>query len=184
MLNRQSFVLRGALGFLACSLVVFGTVAFAGGWLYKHLGEAGAYAVWAVQFLALSGILLARSFRMPPWPFAGIFNAAFLAYVLGWCAAYFVSPNRLGEAVATLLGPLLMAAAGLALAKVKGVFWRVFPALCLGHSAGYFAGSVLHDMLGKGVGMVFWGVAYGIGFGAGIGQALFEILRTKERLPE
>ena len=46
-------VLIGMLGFGAASLLVFGSWAWMGRWLYGALGEAGTYAVWAVVFIGI-----------------------------------------------------------------------------------------------------------------------------------
>jgi len=172
-------MVRGAVAFLLSSLVVFGTVAGAGGWMYRNLTEAGAYTVWALLFIILSNLLLSKAFRVPIKSFAGLFTAAFIAYTLGWCAAWFASPNRTGEIVATILGPLLMAATVVVGCSAKGQIIPVSLALVTGHTVGYFLGSLLHDALGPKIGMVLWGVAYGLGFGAGMGYAASSLLKSK-----
>jgi hypothetical protein len=37
------------------SLFVFATVAFAEGWMYRHLTVVGSYLVWTILFIALGG---------------------------------------------------------------------------------------------------------------------------------
>ena len=80
----------GALRFCAASLCVYATVAFAEGRLYETLGRGGAYSLWTMLFI------LGGSFALAPLAttvtrtrFTAIFAAAFLAYAVGWIAAYF-----------------------------------------------------------------------------------------------
>ena len=53
-------ILRGVIGFTLVSLAGFGPWALAGRWFYRNLGEGGLYAVCAVLFIGLSGLLLHR----------------------------------------------------------------------------------------------------------------------------
>lgn len=165
--------LAGSLRFGLASVAVFATVAFGERWMYRHLGLAGAYAVWTVLFLGLGGLALAplapadRRRRFP-----GLFALAFLGYAVGWMGAYFTLGGAAGEWLGSLAGSLLLGlilAAGLGVARSAPRFVLL---LFLAHSAGYFLGSALHQALGSPVGMLLWGAAYGLGLGAGLGAVL------------
>ena len=79
-------LLTGSLGFGSASLLVFATVAFAEGWMYRSLGLLGAYGVWTVLFILLGGgvlgPLVVRRWEMPR--FYLLFATAFFAYAVGW----------------------------------------------------------------------------------------------------
>lgn len=175
-MTRSQAVIRGALGFLLASLVVFTTVVLGTRWLYANLKEAGAYSIWAIEFIFFAGFILARMFKLEIWPFAGIFGASFAAYVVGWCGVYFTIPNRTGELIASIAGPLAMAVTAAAITRRRGRFLQAFRALALSHTIGYFIGSLLFESVEKGAGMMLWGVAYGIGFGAGIGYTILLLM--------
>jgi hypothetical protein len=165
--------LLGALGFGAVSVVVYGTVAFAGKWLYRNLTEAGAYGFWAALYLLgtpwLLGRLLVPSAKRQRYGW--VFVLGFLAYAAGWVAPYFALRGKPGELVAALVGPVMLAVV-MALAFRRS--WTI-PAtaavLVVGHGLGYFAGDVLNSTLKGPLGMVMWGVCHGLGYGAAIGWA-------------
>src|SRR3989442_375643 len=50
----------GAFGFGAISLIVFASWAWAGKWMHEHLGELGAYCIWALMFVLGAGFALRR----------------------------------------------------------------------------------------------------------------------------
>jgi len=167
----------GAMGFTVASLVVFGSWAFAGRWMYEQLGELGAYAVWAVMFVLIAGGTLNRLVvgERNPLKFYLVFAAAFLLYAVAWTVAWFtlLRSLRVAELLGSLIGTLLMS--GVFVAAFSA--WRraiaVMITLFVAHSLGYFAGGFLYDTVGGRAGMLLWGLAYGLGFGAGIGRALF-----------
>ncbi len=170
----RSSVVRGALGFCVPSLAVFGSWALAGKWMYRNLTEVGAYAVWALLFIGLSGIVLHRLLvkdRPLPW-FQGVFTAAFLLYAVGWCAAWFALRNKAGEWVGSLTGTAAMAWVFARAFRPKQKLAPILTGLFAAHSAGYFIGGILFAAMGGGMGKILWGVCYGLGFGAGIGWAL------------
>lgn len=184
------------LGFGAASLVVFGMWAFAGRSMYRYLGEAGAYAVWAIVFIALAGGALNPLVIGPRTlgRFYGLFALAFGAYALWWSLSWFVLKGRAGEWAGSLLGCIAL---GLVLswgfAARRGRL-RIIAVLFVLHTAGYFLGSVLFEFCRGPSGAEFfgdslsnagraalakflWGAAYGAGLGAGLGYALFECQR-------
>ena len=88
-------------------------------------------------------------------------------------------------------GDLIGAAAGLAamtwllqraFARPQG-FLAMFAVLLVWHSAGYYAGELLLDAVGKRNGMLLWGVAHGLGFGAGLGYVLYQCQRRAPVAP-
>ncbi len=184
----------GTLGFGAASLLVFGSWAWMGRWLYGALGEAGTYAVWAVVFVGVAGAGLRRLLIFPvSLPrFLGFFLVAFGAYALVWSVSWFARPTRLGEWLASLLGTMSFCAV---LCWAFGA-WRMFVQVALAvfalHSAGYFAGGWLHgwvlggtlpaEWLGTAaradLSKLLWGAAYGCGFGAGLGYAFHACQRA------
>ena len=187
-------VMIGMLGFGAASLLVFGSWAWMGRWLYGALGEAGTYAVWAVVFVAVAGAGLRRLLVVPvSWlRFLWFFLVAFGAYALVWSAVWFAQSTRLGEWLASLLGTLSFC---VVLCWAFGA-WRMLLRMALVvfvlHSAGYFAGGWLHawvlggtlpaEWLGKAaradLSKLLWGAAYGCGFGAGLGYAFHACQRA------
>lgn len=163
----------GALGFGSVSVLVYGTVAFAGGWLYRNLTELGAYGFWAALYLlgapwVLGRLLVPAALRLR---YGVAFVVGFLAYAGGWMAPYFALRNKPGEIVASILGPALLAVVMAAAFRRWQRFALVAVALMVGHGLGYFAGDLLHATLPKPWGMVMWGVCHGIGYGAAIGWA-------------
>jgi len=182
----------GMLGFGAASLVVFGMWAFAGRAMYRYFGEAGAYAVWAIMFVALAGGVLNPLVIGPRTlgRFYGLFTLAFGAYALWWSLSWFVLKDRAGEWVGSLLGSVAL---GWILTwgfAARGVRLRVIAALFVLHTAGYFLGSFLFafcigqsgaEFFGESLSKAgrstlakfLWGAAYGAGLGAGLGYALY-----------
>ncbi len=176
--------LRGAAGFGAVSVIVYGTVAFAGRWLYTTLTETGAYAFWAALYLGgtpgVLGRLLIPAGRRRR--FSLLFMVGFLAYALGWVAAYFPLRNKPGELLASLLGPALFAVVLCAGYRRTAAWWALSAVLAIGHGAGYFLGDLLNSTVRGPFGMVLWGVAHGLGYGAAIGWALWRVGATEDVL--
>lgn len=165
--------LLGALGFGAVSVVVYGTVAFAGKWLYRNLTEAGAYSFWAVLYLLgtpwLLGRLLVPSAKRRRYGLA--FVLGFLAYAAGWVAPYFALRGKPGEIVAALVGPVMLAIVMALAFRRSWTMATTAVVLVVGHGLGYFAGDFLNSSLKGPLGMVMWGVCHGLGYGAAIGWA-------------
>ena len=154
--------------------MVFTTVAFAEGWMYRHLGLLGAYLAWTAIFILLGGgvlgPLVVRRWQMPR--FYLLFAAAFLAYAVGWILAYFVLGVGVGEWIGSLLGSVLM---GLVLSAGFGVSDSVYKfsaILFIANSLGYFLGSAVNDSFATRAGMLLWGLLYGVFLGAGLGAVL------------
>ena len=186
----------GTFGFGAASLLVFGSWAWMGRWLFRSLGEAGTYAVWAVVFIGVAGAGLRRLLEVPVSMarFLVFFLVAFGTYALVWSASWFALRTQLGEWLASLLGTMSFCAV---LCWAFGA-WRVFVRVGLVvfalHSAGYFAGGWLHawvlggtfpaEWLGKAaradVSKLLWGAVYGCGFGAGLGYAFHACQRADD----
>jgi len=167
-------LMTGAIGFSIVSLVVFATVAFAEGWMYRNLSVAGAYVTWTVLFILLGGAVLGslvvRRWQLPK--FYLLYGMAFFGYAAGWVAAYFMLPGTAGEWLGSLAGSIVMAlvfAAGFQRVSATPKFALI---LFVANSLGYFLGSALNDSVRGPAGMLLWGVAYGLFLGAGIGAVL------------
>jgi len=170
---KRGGVFGGAARFGLVSLVVFATVAFAEAAMVRTLGLVGAYTVWTVLFLGGGGVLLAPlvpGFRRTV--FVGWFTVAFLAYALLWCAAWFASPNRLGEWLGAIAGVAAMAGVLRRGGICTRPVWAATAVLALGNASGYFAGDALHNAWGRPWGMVAWGVLFGMGTGGALGWIL------------
>ena len=172
-------LLFGSLGFFGTSLLAFSTVAFAGYWMYDHLGEGLVYVVCAALFILTGGVVLSRLVIGPGAlvRFSLLFSLAFFLYAVGWVTAYYLSPNKSGEWIGSLAGTLLLA---VVLAWGFGA-WRAWPkmaiALFVSHSAGYFLGDFINSILKGRTGMLLWGASYGWLFGMGLGYALYAAQR-------
>ncbi len=189
----------GSLGFCLVSLLVFGIWAFAGGFLSRHLGEAGFYAACAIAFVGLSGALFDRLVIDPNslGRFYGLFTASFIAYALLWCAAWFIlrRPSsewygllcgpRMAGLVGSLLGTLAMAAGLCAGFGNWQPFWKNALILFVTHTAGYFLGDLLFTWLrSEGAAQMLEGIlsrpgrnfaaklAWGFGYGLGFGLGM------------
>src|SRR5579859_7126208 len=133
---------RGSIGFGIVSSAGFSAWAFGGSWLTKHFGEAGLYCACAAVFLATSGLLLHPLLSGPgSLPrFYNIFIPAFSAYVILWCAAWFVLRFGPGEWLGSLLGTFGFATmTAWRLRNFHGLL-KTGLILFLMHSAGYFLG--------------------------------------------
>jgi hypothetical protein len=170
----QKSIATGAIGFGLVSLCVFATVAFAERWMYQTLGLTGAYLVWTVLFIVLSGAvfgsLVVTRWRLPK--FFLLWGLAFFAYAVAWVIAYFILRNTIGELVGSLAGSILMAVVFAAGFGSLSSTVKLSAVLFVSNALGYFIGSALNDAFRAELGMLLWGVAYGLFFGAGIGAAL------------
>lgn len=168
---RVHAALRGALGLTVPTMIVYGSVAWGERWLYSRFTVLGTYALWTAVFLVLAPWLMARLLvERPRRPrFTWAFILGFLAYAIAWVAAYFALRGRVGEVVASVVGPGAM---GIVLAGGMRAWSRWGGAalvLTMAHGVGYALGSWANGAWGGTWGMLAWGVAYGLGFGAGIG---------------
>ena len=176
-------VLRGGIGFCLVSLAVFATVAFGERWMYRRLGELGAYIAWTLAFILLGGAVLGSlvvegRWRLPK--FYLLWGLAFFAYAAGWVCAYFMLRGAAGEWIGSLLGSLLMTvvfALGFSAARLIP---KLSALLFIANSAGYFLGSTINDQLGGRPGMLLWGIIYGLFLGAGIGAVLGLLQNKRE----
>jgi len=172
-------LLFASLGFLGASLLVYGTVAFAGRWMYGNLGDGLAYVVWAALFILAGGAALSRLVIGPGrlMRFYLLFSLAFFLYAAGWVAAYFPLRDARGEWLGSLIGTLLIA---VVIAWGFGAWNRLLKmwlVLFVSHSAGYFLGSLLYSTIGDKTGMMLWGASYGWLFGIGLGYAIYAAQR-------
>jgi hypothetical protein len=177
-------VLRGIVGFGIPSLLVFGSWALQGRWLYGNLTELGAYGVWAVLFILTAGVGL-RGLLLVPCSigrFLALFGTAFFAYSVGWTVAWFALRNKLGEVAGAVVGTALFAAIICAALGAGRQFWRCWFALLLPNAAGYFLGGVCYEQFGGTTGKLLWGACYGVGFGAGLGLAFHVAQEPLKRL--
>lgn len=195
---RQSLFI-GGIGFGLVGVAAFAVWAFAGGALTRAAGEGGFYAVCAVVFIGLAGLVFGQLVIGPGGMtrMYALFTPAFLAYATLWCAAWFALAGRKGwlggELKAELLGAALGAAA-MAAVMVWGFgtrreFGRATLTLFAGNALGYFLGKVAWQWLrGEGaqvfaglltreqrgwLAMLAWGLLYGLCFGAAIGHVIY-----------
>jgi hypothetical protein len=160
----------GALSFALVSVLAYSI------WAFRLVpGEAAMYAAIALVYLLLSGLALSRLVLVPgAWKrFTALFALGFALYAIVWCAFWF---GLRGKHYADLWGAAL-GLAGLAwlLQRAFGLeagFWRLFAALFVLHSAGYYLGGELHAQFRGAAGRLLWGVGHGLGFGAGLGWVL------------
>lgn len=183
--DRRQSVMVGALGFAVVSLVVFGLWAIAGRWLTDRLGTLPFYLILAAGFMAggpaaFGPILIGQNLRR----FYILFLGSFIGYAAIWIGCW-MKWGQLGEWLATILGPGLMATLFVNAFGAQKRFLLCAGGLVIGHTAGYFLGSLLFawELLHNRFGMEVWGLFYGAGFGAGIGLALSECqAATRARL--
>jgi len=174
----------GAIGFCVVSLCVFATVAFGESLLYRTVGALGAYLIWILLFVVLSGVvfdsLVVVRGRLP---FYLLWAVAFFAYAAAWMLAYFTLGRTLGEFLGSLLGSVLMAvvlAAGFGALKST---LKVSAVIFVANALGYFIGAAVFDAYTNETGMLLFGLAYGLFFGAGIGAALHMVQHERSPTP-
>jgi hypothetical protein len=166
----------GTTGFALASLAVFGFWAVAGRVMYRTLGEAGFYAVCAVLFILIGSALLRPLTRLSFGRFALLFGGAFAAYALCWCLAWFLMRGKARESVGSLAGSVALCVVLCAMFSN----WRAFTVsavvVFVAHSAGYFLGSYVYDLLAghRFSSKLGWGLFYGLGTGAGLGFAFWK----------
>ncbi len=189
---RQSLFI-GGLGFGLVGLAAFAVWAVGGKVITQAVGEPGLYALCALVFIGLAGVVFGQLVIGPGGTLRiyGLFTLAFTAYSVVWCAAWFGLRGTLAAEVAgAVLGAAAMAGV---LAWGFGAgreFLRVAAVLILLNALGYFLGEVWWRWLpGEGgaqllgemfnrpqrrmLAMLGWGVLFGGFFGAGVGYAIF-----------
>jgi hypothetical protein len=192
---------RGMVGFTLVSVAGFAPWAVFGRWFYRNIGEAGLYAVCAVVFIGLSGLLLHRLILGPGSlsRFYKLFGLTFAVYSVGWIAGWMLLRGHPGSLAGLLLGT---AAMGLMLTKAfdaRGQTFKVITALFVLNTIGYFVGGWMEQTVAGAKQLsilgftpskkqqvmaahLLWGVWYGIGFGAGLGLAFYLCQERVKRL--
>ena len=189
---RQSLFI-GGLGFGLVGLAAFAVWAVGGKALTQAVGEAGLYALCALVFIGLAGVVFGQLVVGPGGTVRiyGLFTLAFAAYSVVWCAAWFGLRGTLAAEVAgAVLGSAAMAgvlawgfgagreflrvAAVLILLNALGyvlgeVWWRWLP----GAEGEQWLGNLLNRPQRKMAAMLGWGVIFGGFFGAGVGYAIY-----------
>ena len=189
---RQSLFI-GGLGFGLVGLAAFAVWAVGGKALTQAVGEPGLYALCALVFIGLAGVVFGQLVIGPGGTarIYGLFTLAFAAYSVVWCAAWFGLRGTLAAEVAgAVLGSAAMAGV-LAWGFDAGrEFLRVAAVLILLNALGYFLGEIWWRWLrGEGgahffgetlnrpqrrmLAMLGWGVIFGGFFGAGVGYAIY-----------
>ena len=164
-----------SLRFGLASLLVYATVAFGQGWMYRNLGLLGAYGVWTLLFIALGGLALKPLVVQPraKRTFWLWFALAFFAYAASWMASYFTLSRDAGEWLGSLAGSTALSLVLATVFPAWSSFSRIAAVVFVAHSAGYFLGEWLHHSMHGRIGMLLWGVSYGLGFGFGLTRALY-----------
>ncbi len=167
---------RGMIGFTIVSVAGFVPWAVFGSWLNRHVGEAGMYAVCALVFLALTSPLLHRLIIGPGSVsrFYKLFGISFTAYSVAWIAGWMALRGHPGSIAGLAAGTMVMACMLVAAFDALRIVVKVFFALFVFNSVGYFVGGMSEAAFIKShpiAAMLSWGVFYGLGFGAGLGLA-------------
>jgi len=184
----QASITRGMLGFTVVSVAGFVPWAVFGKWFHTHLGkngEVGMYVACAVVFLALTAPLLHRLIIGPGSMsrFYKLFGLSFTAYSIAWIAGWMALRGHPGSIAGLLAGTMVMACILVAAFDALRVVVKVFFALFVLNSIGYFVGGLSEAALIKAyplVAKLSWGLFYGLGFGAGLGLA-FHICQARAR---
>jgi hypothetical protein len=183
-------LLRGILGFTIVSVAGFAPWALAGRPLQRSVGEAGMYAVCAITFIGLSGLLLHRLIIGPgSLPrFTKLFGLAFAAYSAAWIAGWMGLHGHRGSLVGLFAGTVLMGAMIAWAFDERRAAPASIAALFVLNTIGYYAGGWMEGKVAKlpnlslaglvvekdppiTIAMLLWGIGYGIGLGAGLGLA-------------
>lgn len=188
---RQSLFI-GGLGFGLVGLAAFAVWAVGGKSITQAVGEPGLYALCALVFIGLAGLVFGQLVIGPGGTrrIYALFTLAFTGYSAVWCVAWFGLRGTLtAEIVGAVLGAAAMAAV---LAWGFGAgreMLRVVAVLVVLNALGYFLGEiwwrwlpgeggtqVLGEMLNRPqrrmLAMLGWGVLFGGFFGAGVGYAI------------
>jgi len=102
--------LRGMFGFALVSLGGFAPWVFVGRWFYRNTGEVGLYAVCALVFIGLSGVLLHRLIigSSSLLRFYQLFSLAFVGYAVAWTFGWMVVRGVTGSMVGALADMAVM----------------------------------------------------------------------------
>ncbi len=185
-------VWRGLIGFTLVSIAGFAPWALFGRWFHRNIGEAGLYAVCAVVFIGLSGLLLHRLIIGPGslGRFYKLFGISFAVYAVAWIFGWMLLRGHLGSIVGLFAGTALM---GWMLTRAFDAPSALVPsiaALFILNTLGYYVGGWVEAPLMRmedlslfgwapprslrmTTAMLLWGVFYGAGFGAGLGLAFY-----------
>jgi hypothetical protein len=171
---------RGIVGFTVTSVAGFAPWALAGLRLHEAIGEAGLYAVCAIVFIGLSGLLLHRLIigSGSLTRFYKLFGIAFGAYAVAWTVGWMWLGGRSGSLLGLLVGAGLMGWMLACAFDARSSAWKVIAVLFVGNALGYFGGEWLQGPLASmrthpTVDRLLWGVCYGVGFGTGLGLAFY-----------
>lgn len=177
----------GWIGFGLVSTAVVLTVAFGEGWLYRHLGQIGAYSLWTGLFILGAGLLLGRLVAGPGSRsrFFAAFALAFFLYASAYVAGYFGWRGILGECIGLLVGAAAMAITFCLMFGARKNLFEIVLALCAGNFAGYFLGRIVWSGLkGKAGLVVGFGIIYGVCLGFALGYTLYACqTRLRELYP-
>src|SRR5206468_4269021 len=142
-------VLRGMIGFTLVSLGGFAPWVLAGRWFYRNAGEAGLYAVCAVVFIGLSGLLLHRLIIGPGSliRFYKIFSLAFVAYAIAWTIGWMALGGNAGSIAGLLAGTAAMGAILAQGFAARGAALKLVAVLFVANAAGYFVDGWAHNAM-------------------------------------
>lgn len=168
-------LLRGSLGFAACSVVAYAPWAFGHRWFRENGGDALLYPTIAALYLLLPAFVL-HPLAGGRARFLAVFLPSFLAYAAAWCAAWFLLRFDGRDWAASALGSAAFVLTAAAIRRKPSVFPLGALVFFAAHSAGYFAGAEAYARLPKPWSMLAWGLLHGLGMGAGIAW-LFRRLR-------
>jgi len=168
----------GAIGFTLVSVAGFVPWAVFGRTLYRAIGEAGLYAVCALIFIGLSGLLLHRLIIGPGSlsRFYKLFTATFVVYSIAWIGGFMTLRGHIGGLIGLFVGTALMGWMLTRAFDAHGSLVKVVAALFIPNSVGYFVGGWIEALLYGSMPLaakLMWGVCYGLGFGAGLGLAFY-----------
>lgn len=169
-------LMRGMIGFTVVSVAGFVPWAVFGKWFHKQGGEAGMYAACAIVFLVLTAPLLHRLIIGPGSMsrFYKVFCPAFAAYSVAWIVGWMSLRGDPGSIAGLFFGTMVMACMLVAAFDALRAVVKVFLALFVLNTIGYYVGGVSEGMFIKQYPLyakLSWGLFYGIGLGAGLGLA-------------
>lgn len=169
---------RGTIGFTLVSVAGFTPWAVFGRWFHRQIGEAGLYAVCAIVFIGLSGLLLHRLIigAGSLGRFYKLFSIAFAAYSVAWIVGWMTIRGHAGGLAGLFAGTALMGWILATAFEARGRVVKVIAALFVLNAIGYFVGGEIEAVLIRRNALaakLLWGVSYGIGLGAGLGLAFY-----------
>ena len=195
ILSLSQSIWLGVIGFTVVSVAGFAPWAIAGRWFYRNIGEAGLYAVCAVVFIGLNGLLLHKLIigSGSLQRFYKLFTIAFAAYAVAWIVGWMSLKGHPGSIVGLLAGTVAMGIIMAEAFEARRQVLVIIAALFILNTAGYFIGGWVEAWVAASDGLfglarsgrimlakLLWGLFYGIGFGAGLGIA-FYLCQSKAR---